>query len=287
MEKIPQHLLAEFFVQVASGSNRPKAILSSTSAALNMFFSAVNRIDVMDQDVRRLIDGLVKSGTTEPMRRTKVMPTQPFINMFRSWGENNDLSVWSLRLKAITLLALSVMLRPSDIAPKSKSVQEECLMGNQFKRSWLDFSVNGYLVLYLFGNKNDYKREGFRVCIPESSDKQVCPVKTLHEYVQRTQRQVDGDGPVFLSLQKPFNGLGAAGVASVLNKSIELAGLKGRGFSAKCFRPTGATMAVEAGLDPNLIREVGRWKSAETFETHYVHAKPPVQFTDAVLNLNG
>ena len=137
--------------------------------------------------------------------------------------------------------------------------------------------------MYMFGNKNDYGRDRFRVCVPVASDKLVCPVATLKEYVQRTKYLVPEDGSVFLSLQKPFQPLGAAGVAMVLNKAIEMAGLKGHGFSAKYFHPAGATCAVEAGQVLDVICEVGRWKSAETFETHYVHAKPPVGFTDAIL----
>ena len=106
---------------------------------------------------------------------------------------------------------------------------------------------------------------------------------TLKEYMQRTKHLVPEDGSVFLSLQKPFQPLGAAGVAMVLNKTIKMAELKGHGFSAKCFCPTGTNCAVEAGQIPDVICKVGRWKSAETFETHYVHAKPPVGFTDAIL----
>ena len=36
------------------------------------------------------------------------------------------------------------------------------LSQNLFRRSWLDFSNDQYLVMYLFGNKNDYSRDSFR-----------------------------------------------------------------------------------------------------------------------------
>ena len=47
----------------------------------------------------------------------------------------------------------------------------------------------------------------------------------------------------------------------------------------------GATNAVEAGQNPDTIRKVGRWKSKETFENHYVHAKPSPSFTDSLFKL--
>ena len=64
------------------------------------------------------------------------------------------------------------------------------------------------------------------------------------------------NGPVFLSLNRPYKGLTATGIANILNKSIELVGLKSQGFSAKCFRPSGATSAVEAGVNPDFITSV-------------------------------
>ena len=54
----------------------------------------------------------------------------------------------------------------------------------------------------------------------------------------------------------------------MLNKAIELAG--GQGFSAKCFCPTGATKAIESGVNKDVVQTIGHWKNAETFETHYV-----------------
>ena len=106
------------------------------------------------------------------------------------------------------------------------------------------------------------------------------PSSCFKDYVARTQHLVDSDGPVFVSLQKPITAL-----AKVLSKAIQIVGLAECRYTAKCFRPTGATNAVENHQKPDFIRAVGRWKNAETFETHYVHAKPPVGFTDSVLNV--
>ena len=47
------------------------------------------------------------------------MPIAPFRQLFLSWEPNDELPIKQLHLKSITLLALTLMLRPSDIAPKS------------------------------------------------------------------------------------------------------------------------------------------------------------------------
>ena len=104
------------------------------------------------------------------------------------------------------LLALSVMLRPSDIAPRSQNIEEDVLYSNKFSREWLYFDEN-YLEIYLFGIKNDYKCTGFRVQIPWASEGMVCPVQTLQVYLQKTKGLVQAKGPVFLMLCKPYVGL--------------------------------------------------------------------------------
>ena len=279
-----QSEVVEFLVDVSSSSRRPKAVLNSSVAALQNYYRAMDEKSPIDNDVWRLVDGLVKSGTSELLRRSLVLPVQPFITLFRKWGQNSDLSVWSLRLKSLTLLALTAMLRPSDVAPRSEKWDDSMLHSNVFKRSWLDFLSNKYLQIYLFGIKNDYNCDGFCINVPFAKEKVVCPVLALKEYVRRTDKVVKADGAVFVSLNKPYELLSASGIASALNKAIELVGLHNKGYSAKCFRPTGVTTAVECGVSASFVQALGRWKSTETFQKHYVHAKPPMDFTDQVLN---
>ena len=72
----------------------------------------------------------------------------------------------------------------------------------------------------------------------------------------------------------------------MLEESIILAGLGGQGFSAKSFRPTGATSAIEQGINPEVVRKVGRWKNSEVFFEQYVHARTSESFCDNVLQHN-
>ena len=102
----------------------------------------------------------------------------------------------------------------------------------------------------------------------------------LRCYIRRTAdvRPVDTK-PVFITLTRKCHAI----QASILQEAIVLAGLEGQGFTAKCFRPTGATTGVKAGCDSNIVRTVGRWKSQEVFEEHYVHTVAPSNFTDKLL----
>ena len=45
----------------------------------------------------------------------------------------------------------------------------------------------------------------------------------------------------FLALNPPYAAIVAKTVAGIMNEAIALVGLSGKGYSAKSFRPTGAT----------------------------------------------
>ena len=81
--------------------------------------------------------------------------------------------------------------------------------------------------------------------------------------MDRTDKFRSIDGPVFLTLYKPY----ASTVAKILNDAIVLAGLSRDQFSAKSFRPTGATRAVEQNFDPDLVMQTGRWKTRSWWKT--------------------
>ena len=283
LNEIPQNVLVQYLVNVSEQSGRPKAILNTSVAAVQNYCKAKGVNSPIDHDVMQLVNGLVKSGMVEPMKKSLVLPVKPFVALFQKWGDNNCLNVWALRLKAITLLSITLMLRPSDIAPKSVHVNEDLFSSKKFCRSWITFS-DQYATVQLFGIKNDYQRDGFSMQIPMALNKVLCPVRTLKDYMVRIQHLLRVDGPVFISLNRPYTALSSAGIGAVLNKAIELVGLHKKGFSVKCFRPTGATVAIEAGIQPDFVQATSRWKSTEVFKKHYVHAKPPQGFTDAVLS---
>ena len=100
-----------------------------------------------------------------------------------------------------------------------------------------------------FGIKNDTDRSGAEVTLFPSQVPRLDPVGALHCYTERTatSRAATMDNAVFLTLRVPFHAITATAVASILDDAIEGAGLAGQGFSAKSFRPTGATVGIGSG----------------------------------------
>ena len=284
-------LFAEFLCKISDQSERPESLLKMYSAAIGCLYEGLSLPNPMlNNDIQRLITGLIKSGTKRPLKRTEVMPITPFVDYFKKvQPDNANLSLKELRLKAITLISLVFMTRPSDLAPRgevydsnSNSLADMCLT-----RDKVVFHEDGSLSISFFGIKNDTARSGFEIRIPPTQDMAIDPVITLQNYIRATSHQTSNVGPLFLSLTKPYNGIKAETVSKILLESIELVGLGGQGYKAKCFRPTAANAAVQAGCDPETAMHIGRWKTREVFFNHYVFPLAPKQYTGDILKYSG
>lgn len=286
-----EDVLANFLCYLAESTPRPKSQLCSTMAALSCMFDSLDWTNPLKQGrLTKLVDALTKSATLAPMIKTKILPIQPFIELFRQW-DGQVLSIKQQRMKALCLLALVLMARPSDFTPQAQVYDSDTGILQQvvLSEEHITFLQNGDMSVQFHGIKNDYSRDGFCVTIPKCDNELIDPVVALRVYMESTkhQRQMIPNRPVFLTLTNPIRPLSSKGVSSVLNDSINLAGLGGMGYSAKCFRPTGATRAIELGIDPDIVRHIGRWRSAEVFEKHYVHNKVPGAYcSDMLSSLN-
>jgi len=282
--------VADFLCSVADSSPKPRSTLKCTVAAMTAMYQVSDGINPVDcVEIKRLITALEKSNTQEPMTRSSVMPVQPFVTLFQSWGENDNLDLKQLRLKAITLLALAIMARPSDLAPKGVYFSSEGSVKPMIlSLDQVNFRENGSLSIQLFGIKNDLHRKGYVVTIPPAENKFVDPVDCLRVYIQKSMphRQLCDNNPLFVSLRPPFGAISAGTIADQLNNVIKFAGLENQGFSAKSFRPTAATIAIESGCDPDIARKIGRWECPSVFYDHYVHSRTPENYIDKLFEQN-
>ena len=281
-------IIADFLCGIASASDRPKSVLNSTTAALTCLYSAMDTYNpIHSPDISKLVTALIKSQTLAPRIKTPVMPVQSFSKLFASWNTNDMLTIKDLRLKAITLMALAFMLRPSDIAPRAVTMldTQESFSHLTFTQQHVTFHDDGSMTITFHGIKNDYHRDGFVITMPPGSNSNLDPAHTLKQYMSRTatHRLTSPDGAVFLTLHRPYHAISSTTIAGVLAESIKLAGLGDQGFSAKSFRPTAATHAVASGCDSNIARQIGRWKSHSVFEEHYVHTVIPCDFIDKLV----
>ena len=278
------NIIADYLCFVSDRSERPKSVLCANVAAINKMFDALN-VSELPSIIHSLVESLIKSGTVRPMLKTAAMPIQPFYDLFMKMQDNDHLSLKDLRMKCICLLALNFMARPSDLAPRAEiyDAENEVILCHILSVNDVRFTDCGVSITF-HGIKNDYLRDGFCVEIPRSEVSKTDPVSCLNAYICKSDSMRQGltDRPLLLTLKRPYKHLDASSVRRVLNDSIACAGLSG--FTAKNFRPTGATNAIKLGVSADTARYIGRWKSAETFEKHYVHRNVPASYTTSMLS---
>ena len=110
------------------------------------------------------------------------------------------------------------------------------------------------MMIVFWGMKNETQRQGFEVTVPAAEDKIMDPVQCLKVYITKTESLRQGPDYPLLSLKAPYNAITADMIGNILEQSIQLAGLDG--FTAKSFRPTGATVAVSQGVIPETVMKV-------------------------------
>lgn len=251
--------IVDFMLDKSKSSNRPESILRCVTASLQHFYLAYKNINPINNDIINFAKALIKSETKVPTTRTNVMPVDAFTRLFNSWQSNEQLPLNKLRQKAVTLVALAFMTRPSDLAPKAG-----------FRRNQIKQNPNGNITVTFFGIKNDYNKRGFEVTLARGSNPKLCPVKCLLHYMERTAHLTVEDGPVFLTLAPPISAVNSSTVASILRTSIKDAGLPPT-FTPKCFRASAATAAVASGTQLLTVQQIGRWRSDEVIKSHYLY----------------
>ena len=280
--------MADFFMHRCCSSARPHSTVRCVSAAVSALYEALGMDNpARDPFIVRLLQSIVKSGTRAPLAKSTVMDVSAFTRLFRSWPANEDLTIKQLRCKTIALLALALMLRPSDIAPLARRYEAGTDIVSDFVMSTdqFQFTEDGAVKVTFLGVKNDTQRTGFQVTLPSSPDPQLDPVRALRTYLSRTDSvRCRITKPAFLTLVRPFVAVSASTVSGILQEAISHAekfGL-GSGHRPKDFRPTGATRAVQLGFDADDVQRMGRWKTRSVFLEHYVHSEMDPSFTQAL-----
>ena len=189
-------VVAEYFCSVADASDAPKSALKIAQAALSHLYKVQLKAEGNPMDslyISMLMSSLVKSATYRPLVKSKVMPVKPFAELFKRWPDNDQLCIKDLRLKAITLMALTLMLRPSDIAPKAVHFNGQTLEQNAwlFTTENVCFLDSGSATVVFHGIKNDTSRSGFEVQMQPTDNPKLNPVRALQVRLKNLGHQRD------------------------------------------------------------------------------------------------
>lgn len=263
-------IIAEFLNDYAIRSERPESMLRTISSALKHWYKARDQ-NLNWNSIDTFVRALIKCETTRPAGRTRILLVQTILATIEKWGPNENMKLTKLRQKAISLLALAAMCRPSDLAPRS---------GPGLLRNHISFKPNGSLQITFFAVKNDTDRHGMEVQVDATDNPLTDPVGCMRAYLEKTPG-IPPHGPVFVNITPPHSALTATSISGVLRETLKEAGLSEE-FSPRCFRPTGATAATVSGVEPHTARSLGRWKSEGVFFERYVYPQAADSITEKI-----
>ena len=164
---------------------------------------------------------------------------------------NNDTSpeIKKLRDKSLILIGFSGGFRRSEIT----SLDYEDL----------EFVEEGMKIL-VRRSKTDQFGEGHLKGIPYFTSSQLCPVKSLKEWINVSQTN---SGPIYRKFNKGFSlsnqRLSDQSVALLIKNYLNLAGIDSKNYSGHSLRSGFATVTAEAGADERSIMAMTGHKTTQ------------------------
>ena len=173
-------------------------------------------------------------------------------------GYNHSLSLKSLSLKLVVLLALTRPSKSSDLSNLSLKSMRILPDGLQFNPVCLSKQSRPSRPLKPF-------------TFPSFSENELlCPKETVQAYVARTESfRGEGKDKLLLSYVRPHNPICSSSVARWIVTILKLAGIDTATFKSHSVRSASATAAVSAGITTNQIMEAADWRLESVFKRFY------------------
>lgn len=210
--------------------------------------------------INRFMRGVFNLRPSCP-RYAETWDVQPVLQKLRNLGPLPDLSLKSLTLKLVMLMALTQAAR----------VQTLHLL--LYDNAIVD---KNSISLWLGGNIKQCRPEfnvrmlKFQSYMPDSS---ICVVTTLKEYLNRTEnlRKEFGrdNGKLLISLVKPHKSVSKDTVARWIKTVLGDCGINTKKFTAGSVRPASASKAKAMDVPIPVILSKAGWTQETTFAKHY------------------
>lgn len=114
------------------------------------------------------------------------------------------------------------------------------------------------------------------------TDKKLCPVAHIREYISRTQN-LRQDQQLLISYHKPHKAVGNSTIGRWVKSSLANAGIDIGTFSAHSSRSASTSCGLMSGIPLKDILKAGGWSTATTFARHY-NKTIDTNFGQALLN---
>lgn len=245
--------------------NISRSMLSSTLSPIEGFLVGSHPM------VIRLLRGCYNLNPP----RTKYNSTwdpEVIFNYLKRLAENEDLNLKLLSAKLVTLIALSSLLRVSEIA-------SICRASVSFTSSAVSFQLTK-------PRKAQHQGPLKVISLPTCPERSICPVRSLGSYLYETDpiRTDASAGKLVLSTTFPHHDVTGSTVGRWIKSVMREAGINIETFSAHSARSAAAFKAFARGVPVDSILRSAHWSSNSTFQKFYHKAMIP-DVASAVLGI--
>ena len=130
-------------------------------------------------------------------------------------------------------------------------------------------SVLGQKIPFIKSKRKGQKIHKLERMLSISECPQISPFHLLQAYVDLTKDQGHVGGPVLLTLNAPFRAISADTVGSITKRFLNENGIPSNIWGPHSTRGAGVGFLKKLGLSGDEVCEIGKWKSVESFCSHY------------------
>ena len=248
--------------------------------SLNSYRSAISsvheKVDGVDVGKHPLMTQMLKGAFNQRPPRPKygsIWNVDQVLSLFKNDGPSDSLSLQSLTIKTVMLMALARPCRGADLAALDLNSRSYVLEGVVFKSTHLSKQSRPS------HHQADFFFPSFQ------TDSCLCPVKTLKVYEQKTSvfRTNCKENFLFRSFIGKHGPVTASTIARWIKSCLQKAGIDTSKFQAYSTRAAAATKAAMSGVTVEEIMKATDWSGEGVFQKFYYRPCHSVKFGTSVL----
>lgn len=216
----------------------------------------------------KLLKGCYNENPPQP-KYAKMWDPEVVLNFMQNSTATESLSLSDLTRKTVTLLALSTLMRASELAGIEKN----------------SVVISSSEVTFTLSRPRKSQSSGplKTFCLTAFSDKRVCPVHCLGYYIFLTDflRNDLNSQTLFIGLVDPHSPVSSNTIGRWIKEYLNLAEIDTSVFSAHSTRGSAASKAAESGQSISSILRSGGWSRESTFARFYKRSFVPLDLSTA------
>ena len=206
--------------------------------------------------VPRYLKGVFLNGKPVP-KCNSVWDVSKVLRYLKTLNLNQQISLKELTLKLVMLLSLVT-------AQRGQSIHMLNISGVTLSESSCTFSLLEHIKTSRPGNSGP--------CIKFSCftpDEEICPIKSLSAYLQRTEKVRHDNTQLLLSYMKPFKPVSRDTISRWMKMVLRYAGINTSMFKPHSTRAASCSKANAKSIPVESIMKAAGWSSENTFRRFY------------------